>query len=78
MGLLNILDTSQIGVVGKEIDGKDAVISTGDIITVSPLTYADSRIDEGSVVSWTISYTKSNGVIAKGKFVAIGEFIEAL
>lgn len=69
MGFLNIVESSQISVIGKS--GSDIMITTGDIIKVVPMTDDFSRISQGSGVAWTISHTKTGGVIAKGEFIAL-------
>ena len=68
MGLLNILETEQISILGNT---DETMVTTGDIIKVTPKDWADSKIDAGSVVTWTISHTKTGGVIAKGEFIAL-------
>lgn len=71
-GLLNILETSQISVIGKEEEGTNAVVTTGDIIKIEPYQDSDnSKIENGAGVTWTMSHTKTGGVIAKGEFIAI-------
>lgn len=71
-GLLNILETSQISVIGKEEEGINAVVTTGDIIKVAPNLDSDSsKIQKGSGVTWTMSHTKTGGVISKGEFIAL-------
>ena len=70
-GLLNILETSQISVIGKEEEGTNAAVTTGDIIKIEPYQWDSSKIENGAGVTWTISHTKTGGVIAKGEFIAL-------
>ena len=61
-----------MSVVGKESEGTNAAVTTGDIIKVTPKTNSeDYHIEEGTTLVWTMSHTKSGGVIAKGEFIAI-------
>lgn len=69
IGLLNVLETSQVSVIGKE--GANAVVSTGDVIKVVPGDHASNKIIYGSGVAWTVTHAKSKGVIAKGEFIAL-------
>ena len=69
IGMLNVLEASQISVIGKE--GANALVSTGDIIKIVPKTWASSNIVKGSGVAWTVTHAKTNGVIAKGNFLAL-------
>ena len=69
IGMLNVLETSQVSVIGKE--GANAVVSTGDVIKVVPGNHASNKIIKGSGVAWTVTHAKTNGVIAKGNFLAL-------
>lgn len=69
IGMLNVLETSQVSVIGKE--GANAVVSTGDVIKVVPGDHASNKIIYGSGVAWTVTHAKSKGVIAKGEFIAL-------
>ena len=69
IGMLNVLETSQVSVIGKE--GANAVVSTGDVIKVVPGDHASNKIIKGSGVAWTVTHAKSKGVIAKGNFLAL-------
>ena len=69
IGLLNVLETSQVSVIGKE--GANALVSTGDVIKVVPGDHASNKIIKGSGVAWTVTHAKTNGVIAKGNFLAL-------
>lgn len=69
IGMLNVLETSQVSVIGKE--GANALVSTGDVIIVVPKDSAFSKIIKGSGVAWTVTHAKTNGVIAKGNFLAL-------
>ena len=69
IGMLNVLETSQVSVIGKE--GANALVSTGDVIIVVPKGYSSSKIIKGSGVAWTVTHAKTNGVIAKGNFLAL-------
>ena len=69
IGMLNVLETSQVSVIGNE--GANAVVSTGDVIKVVPGNDASNKIIDGSGVAWTVTHAKSKGVIAKGEFIAL-------
>lgn len=70
-GLLHILGPEDVSIIGKETD-RDTVITTGDVIKISAdLSSSMTWINEGDRVTWTISHTKSGGVIAKGEFIAL-------
>lgn len=69
IGMLNVLETSQVSVIGKE--GANALVSTGDVIKVVPGDHASNKIIKGSGVAWTVTHAKTNGVIAKGNFLAL-------
>ena len=71
-GLLFVLDSSKLSVEGKESEGDSTMITTGDVISMGvDRSSSMSWIPEGSTVTWTISHTKSGGVIAKGEFIAL-------
>ena len=46
-------------------------LKVGDIIKIEPYQWDSSKIENGAGVTWTISHTKTGGVIAKGEFIAI-------
>lgn len=54
------------------VDGGDDVVTVGDIIIVTPNLDSDyTRIMYGATVTWTMSHTKTGGVITKGEFIAL-------
>ena len=53
------------------VDGGDNVVTVGDVIIVTPKSGDNYNINHGATVTWTISHTKTGGVIAKGEFIAI-------
>ena len=53
------------------VDGGDNVVTVGDVIIVTPKSGEDYNINHGATVTWTMSHTKTGGVIAKGEFIAI-------
>ena len=59
-------------VLGQEEKITEALVSTGDIIHLVPTPAVKSNegaIVKGCTAVWTISHSKTNGVIAKGEFV---------
>ena len=66
-------NADEMKVLGKETDGVKATISTGDRIIVNVINDNDSNYLEympsGVTVKWTVSDTRTNGVIAKGEFI---------
>ena len=67
-------DTYPLAVLGQTTPTK-SLVSTGDIIHVSPRDKSDgsSAIYAGTGVKWTISYIPTNSVIAKGEFEVIAD-----
>ena len=64
--------TGFINTPSISVDGGDDVVTVGDVIIVTPLSNSDMyNIKNGATVTWTMSHTKSGGVIAKGEFIAI-------
>lgn len=53
------------------VDGGDNVVTVGDVIIVTPKSGDDYNINHGATVTWTMSHTKTGGVIAKGEFIAL-------
>ena len=54
------------------VDGGDDVVTVGDVIIVTPLPNSDKYdIKNGATVTWTMSHTKTGGVITKGEFIAL-------
>ena len=66
-GFLNIISSGQLSVTGND----NSIITTGDVINVRVSTESFTVIKEGTGVTWTMSHTKSGGVIAKGEFIAL-------
>ncbi|MBE6506497.1 MAG: type IV pilin [Methanocorpusculum parvum] len=67
-GIMVVKTKSDLTVPGKT--GDDVVLSTGDRIRIKLNTGSDHEKSEtGSLVKWTLSDTRTNGVIAKGEFV---------
>ena len=67
-GIMLVLTENELTVPGKT--GDDIVVSTGDRIRITLHTdRADEMCETGSLVKWTLSDTRTNGVIAKGEFV---------
>ena len=53
------------------VDGGDNVVTVGDVIIVTPKSGDNCNINHGATVTWTMSHTKTGGVIAKGEFIAL-------
>lgn len=67
-GIMLVKTESDLTVPGKT--GDDIVISTGDRIRIKLNTgSAHEKSETGSLIKWTVSDTRTNGVIAKGEFV---------
>jgi len=66
-GIMLVRTGSELTVPGKT--GDDIVLSTGDRIRIKLTDSANELCEAGSLVKWTVSDTRTNGVIAKGEFV---------
>lgn len=55
---------------GQEEKNSDGVATTGDVILVTQKTAeSNNMIMVGSIAKWTLTYTKTNGLIASGEFL---------
>ena len=67
-GIMLVKTGAELTVPGKT--GDDIVLSTGDRIRIKLNTdSANEKSETGSIVKWTLSDTRTNGVIAKGEFI---------
>ncbi len=55
---------------GQEGKNSDGVATTGDVILVTQKADGSyNMIMKGSIAKWTLTYTKTNGLIASGEFL---------
>lgn len=63
---------NHLKVLGKESQKGEATVSTGDRIRITILVREDDSLEyipSGATIKWTVSDTRTNGVIAKGEFI---------
>ena len=67
---VNNLDVYPLTIRGETKKPAELAATTGDVIHVEPNTgHSLSYVMKGSTVKWTLSYTKTNAVIASGEFL---------